>query len=99
MPGVTRAHGYAGAGEFVGRNLLVKSFAKGSAMTQANMDALVESIQQLATIEVVGAFTAGTTATAYFIISGAESSDFAAGAYTAGDGQAYTIADVTGFTQ
>jgi hypothetical protein len=99
MPGVTRAHGYAGAVETVGRNLLVKSFAKGSAMTQANMDALVQSIQQLASIEVVGTFTAASTQTAYFILSGCESSDFAAGAYTAGDGQAYTIADVTGFDQ
>jgi hypothetical protein len=99
MPGVTRAHGYAGAVETVGRNLLVKSFAKGSAISQAEMDALVQNIQGLATIEVIGTFTAASTQTVYMILSGAEDSDFAAAATISAGGATFTIADVTGFVQ
>jgi hypothetical protein len=99
MPGVTRAHGYTAAGEFVGRNLLVKSFAKGSAISQAEADALVQNIQQTATIEVIGTFTAASTQTMYMILSGAESSDFAAAATISAGGATFTIADVTGFVQ
>ena len=99
MPGVTRAHGYAGAVETVGRNLLVKSFAKGSAISQAEMDALVQNIQGLATIEVIGAFTAASTQTVYMILSGAEDGDFAAAATISAGGATFTIAYVTGFVQ
>lgn len=87
MAGVVRAHGYAGAGQFVSRDLFFKSFAKGSAISQADMDALVQTVQLTSTIEVIGNFTAGTTQTVLMVISGANVTTVSG----------YTVTDVSGY--
>lgn len=89
MPGVTRAHGYAGAGEFVSRDLWYKNFAKedSSVISQADLDALVQTVQLTSTIEVIGSITVDVDAEVNMIISGAN--------VTAVTG--YTVTDITGF--
>lgn len=87
MPVVTKIHGFAASGEFVGRNLFFKKYAKGSAMSQADLDALVQEVQLTATIEVVGSFTAGTSQDVSMVLSGAD-----VPAVTG-----YTVTNVAGF--
>ena len=92
MAGVVRAHGYAGEGQFVSRDLWFKTYTKGSAMTQAEMDALVQAIQLTSTIEVIGDFVADTSTAVNMVISGADT-DNTADALVAG----ITGSDVAGF--
>jgi ABC-type uncharacterized transport system ATPase component len=87
MAVVTKVHGFAAPGEFVGRNLFFKNFAKGSAMSQADLDALVQEVQKTVTIEVIGSFTAGTSTSVNMVVSGDDVS--------AASG--YTVTNVSGF--
>ena len=50
MAGFTRVHGAVAPFEAVGRNLFFKNLAKGSAMSQADLDALTQTVSQLVTI-------------------------------------------------
>ena len=87
MAVVTKAHGFAAPGEFVGRNLFFKNFSKGSAMSQADLDALVQEVQKTVTIEVVGSFTAGTSTAVSMVLSGDDVTAVAG----------YTVTNVSGF--
>ncbi len=87
MAVVTKVHGKAGPGEFVGRDLFFKNFDKGSAMSQADLDALVQEVQKTSTVEVVGSFTAGSSDNVSMVLSGADVSSVAG----------YTVANVAGF--
>lgn len=61
MASFTRTNGGAAAMEQVGRDLYFKTFTRAN-ITQANLDALVQSIQQTSTITAIGAFTAPASA-------------------------------------
>lgn len=58
MASFERTNGGAAPMEQVGRDLFFKTFTRAS-ITQANLDALVQSIQQTSTVTAIGAFTAG----------------------------------------
>ena len=63
----------------IGRDVFIKSFAKTN-ITQAELDALVQTVQLTSTITAIGAFTAGTSDVVNMIIEGADVS--AATGYT-----------------
>ena len=67
----------------IGRDVFIKSFAKTN-ITQAELDALVQTVQLTSTITAIGDFTAGTSDVVNMIIEGADVS-----AVTG-----YTVADV-----
>jgi hypothetical protein len=83
MAELTKAHGFAASGEFVGRDLFFKGFTKDGTATisQVELDALVQAVQTVATVEVVGDFTAGTSTEVNMIISGADIADVADNSY------------------
>lgn len=58
--------------EAFGRDIFMKNFDKGSAISQANLDALVETVQLTSTVSAIGAFTAGTSTEVNMIIEGAD---------------------------
>lgn len=87
MPVVTKVHGKAGPGEFVGRDLFFKKYSKGSAMSQVDLDALVQEVQKTATVEVIGSFTADSSQDVSMVLSGAD-----VPAVTG-----YTVTNVSGF--
>lgn len=58
MAAFTRTNGGAAPMEQVGRDLYFKTFTRAS-IQQANLDALVQSIQSTSTVTAIGAFTAG----------------------------------------
>jgi NCAIR mutase (PurE)-related protein len=55
----------------IGRDVFIKSFAKTN-ITQAELDALVQTVQLTSTITAIGAFTAGTSDVVNMIIEGAD---------------------------
>ena len=71
MPTFARVNGGAAPMEQVGRDLFFKTFTKGSAMTQADLDALVQAVQLTATVTAIGAFTAGSSTAVNMIVEGA----------------------------
>jgi hypothetical protein len=72
--------------------LFFKNLSKGSAITQANMEALVAKVQETSTITVIGTFTAGSSTSVNMVIEGAD-----IGNITASDTVAYTVTNVSGF--
>jgi len=66
----------------IGRTVFIKSFAKTN-ITQAELNALVETVQQTATITAIGDFDAGTSDVVNMIIEGADVSTVAG--FTVGD--------------
>lgn len=68
----TRVNGAAAPMEQVGRDLFFKTFTKGTAMSQADLDALVQAVQLTSTVTAIGAFTAGTSTAVNMIIEGAD---------------------------
>lgn len=90
MASVTRVHGQTGPFSAVGRQeYSIKSFSKTN-ITQAELDALVTSVQQLNTIMIIGAFTAGTSDVVNMLIEGKGVTN---GSLDAG-GATFTVADV-----
>lgn len=71
MPTFARVNGAAAPMEQVGRDLFFKTFTKGSAMSQAELDALVQAVQLTATVTAIGAFTAGSSTAVNMMIEGA----------------------------
>lgn len=67
-----RVNGAAAPMEQVGRDLFFKTFTKGSAMTQAELETLVQTVQLTSTITAIGAFTAGSSTAVNMIIEGAD---------------------------
>ena len=63
----------------IGRDVFIKSFSKTN-ITQAELDALVQTVQLTSTITAIGAFTAGSSDVVNMIIEGADVS--AATGYT-----------------
>ena len=63
----------------IGRDVFIKSFSKTN-ITQAELDALVQTVQLTSTITAIGTFTAGTSDVVNMIIEGADVS--AATGYT-----------------
>ena len=55
----------------IGRDVFIKSFSKTN-ITQAELDALVQTVQLTSTITAIGAFTAGTSDVVNMIIEGAD---------------------------
>lgn len=88
MAGFTRVHGNALPFEAVGRNLYFKNFSLGSAMSQSDLDTLVQTVAQTVSITVIGSFTAGTSTSVNMIIEG--------GDVTAVSG--YTVTNLSGWT-
>lgn len=72
MPAFTRTNGGAAPMEQVGRDLFFKTFTKGSAMTQADLDNLVQALQGTVTVTAIGSFTAGTSTAVNMVIEGAD---------------------------
>lgn len=72
----TRDNGKAAPMEQVGRDLFIQHFTgistASAAAGQADLEALVQAIQQRSTITAIGAFTAGTDNNVSMIIEGAE---------------------------
>lgn len=90
MASVTRVHGQTGPFSAVGRQeYQLKSFSKTN-ITQAELDALVTSVQQLRTIMIIGAFTAGTSDVVNMLIEGKTLGD----ADIVAGGATFTVADV-----
>jgi len=73
----TRVNGAAGAMEQVGRDLFFRNLSKGSAITQADMEAIVAGLQNTSTITVIGTFTANSSTQVNVVIEG---SDISSGA-------------------
>ena len=91
MAGVTKVNGKYHTEELVHRDLWFKVVGiGGGAMSQADMDALMQEIHLTSTIEVIGDFTAGTSTAVNLVISGADVT-----ALTSVSGA--TIADIAGF--
>ncbi len=71
----TRDNGKAAPMEQVGRDLFIQNFSglstASAAAGQADLEALVQAIQQTATITVIGSFTAGTSSSVNMILEGA----------------------------
>ena len=90
MAYTNRAHGAAGSFSAVGRQeYQLKSFSKTN-ITQAELDALVTSVQTLNTITMIGAFVAGTSDVVNMLVEGGAiaNSDIVAG------GATFTVGDV-----
>lgn len=68
----TKVNGKAAPFEAVGRDLFFKTFTKGSAISQANLDALVETVQMTSTVTAIGAFTAGSSTAVNMLLEGAD---------------------------
>ena len=68
----TRVNGAAAPMEQVGRDLFFKTFTKGSAMSQADLEALVQAVQLTSTITAIGAFTATSSTAVNMVIEGAD---------------------------
>lgn len=66
----TNVNGNAAPTEAIGREVFFKNFSKGSAMTQADLNALVADVSTLATITVLGTFVAGTSTSVSMVIEG-----------------------------
>jgi hypothetical protein len=71
----------------VGRAIFVKHFDMGAAMSQADLEALVHTVQLTSSIEAIGSFVADTSTTVNMVISGKDVTS-AAG---------YTVTSVAGF--
>lgn len=87
MAQLLKRNGFAGPMQAIGRQVWFKNFDKGSAMTQADLDALVNLVKLTSTITVVGTFVAGTSTSVNMVIEGADVSTVAG----------YTVSAVEGF--
>lgn len=90
MASFTRVHGQTGPFSAVGKQeYQLKSFSKTN-ITQAELDALVTSVQQLHTIMIIGAFVAGTSDVVNMLVEGGAiaNADIVAG------GATFVVADV-----
>lgn len=86
----TKVNGKAAPFEAIGRDIFLKNFAKDSGtISQANLDALVETVQLTSTVTAIGAFTAGSSTAVKMIIEGADLAN--SNAVISG----YTISDVS----
>lgn len=87
MAGFTRVHGNALPFESFGRNVYFKNFSKGSAMSQDDLDALVQTVSQTVSICAIGTFTAGTSTSVNMMIDGGDVTTVAS----------YTVTNVSGW--
>jgi VCBS repeat-containing protein len=62
--------GFAQPFAAIGREIFIKNFDLGAAMSQADLQALVEAVQLTSSIVAIGAFTAGTSESVSMIIDG-----------------------------
>ncbi len=84
-----KVHGEAQPFEAFGRDIFLKNLDKGGAISQANLDVLVDEVSLTCTISAIGAFTAGASTEVNMIIEGA---DLANGNATI---TGYTISDIS----
>ena len=84
-----KVNGNAAPFEAFGRDIFMKNIDKGGAISQANLDALVEEVSLTSTISAIGAFNAGVSTEVNMIIEGA---DLANGNATI---SGYTISDIS----
>lgn len=87
MAQLLKRNGFAGPMQAIGRQVWFKNFNKGSAMSQEDLDALVNIVKLTSTITVVGTFVAGTSTSVNMVIEGADVSTVAG----------YTVSAVEGF--
>ena len=85
----TKVNGNAQSFEAFGRDVFLKNFDKGAAISQANLDVLVEEVSLTSTISSIGAFTAGSSTEVNMIVEGA---NIANGNATI---SGYTISDIS----
>ena len=85
----TKVNGNVESFEAFGRDIFMKNFDKGGAISQANLDVLVEEVSLTSTISAIGSFTAGSSTEVNMIIEGA---DVANGNATI---TGYTISDIS----
>ena len=88
MAGVTKVNGKYHTEELVHRDLFFKAVTPATT-AQADFDAAMQEIHLTSTIEVIGEYVAGATATINIVISGAD--------VTALPDSGATIADIAGF--
>lgn len=67
-----KVNGEAQPFEAFGRDIFMKNFDKGGAMSQADLEALVELVGLTASISAIGAFTDGVSTEVNMIIEGAD---------------------------
>jgi len=86
----TRVNGNVSAGEFIGKDVWLKSFQRQAGnLSQSNLDALVLEIQNLnLSVLKVGSFTANSQDTINLILEGADN-------LANGDISGHVIADVS----
>ena len=86
----TRVNGNVSAGEFIGKDVWLKSFQRQAGnLSQSNLDALVLEVQNLnLSVLKVGSFTAGSQDTINLILEGADN-------LANGDIAGHVIADVS----
>jgi len=75
---VTRVHGSAKTGQFIGRELQFFTIVGGAAITQNEMNSIVTTLGLFGTFEAIGAFAAGVDTSANVIMSGVAVSNIAA---------------------
>ena len=81
MAYTTRTHGTTGPISAVGRQeYSIKNFAKTN-ITQAELDAIVQEVQQLNTVMIIGAFVAGTSDSINMLIEGPGVDNAGSGTY------------------
>ena len=70
----TKVHGVdvIAPDQFVGRKLHLLNVAWGGAMTQANLNTLVQTLETVCTLELIGDFTATVSTSVNVIVSGVE---------------------------
>lgn len=76
--------GFAQPFAAIGREIFIKNFDFGAAMSQADLEALVHAVQMTSTVTAIGAFVAGTSESVSMIIEGKDVSAVAG----------YTVTDV-----
>lgn len=82
-----KVNGKAESFEAFGRDIFLKNFDKGSAISQGDLDALVQEVQLTSTVSAIGAVTPGTSTEVNMIIEGADVAN--------GDIAGYTISNVS----
>ena len=87
MAGVAKINGNYGPIETISRDMFFKvvGIAGAAAMTQADLNRIMQELHLTVTIEVIGAFVDGTSTSVNVMISGADVTAFAGGTDTIGD--------------
>jgi len=94
-----RANGSVVKGEFVGKDLVFLNVSKGSAISAANLETYIQTIQQICSVLVIGSsFTVASSTSVNMVVDGLDTT----GVYPLADGTTGTylerLSELTGVT-